>query len=191
LEKSWLKILKKIDKKKKNSQITQKNLILILLNKLMYGGSELNIRKIIIEASKFGTVLIKPHTRNMKINFIKDLLKKNKIVLVDSFNTSYLIMVSKIVIFWGTSMGMHAVLQKKQVIYAKFAHELNTVYDYILKKYTAKNISEFQRLISDHFNKNIKYNKSLIKNFERNFSNGGGSTNSKKLYLDFFDHYIN
>ena len=189
-EKSWLKNLNKIDNKNKNLQANNKRIILILLNKLMYKGSKLNIRKIIIEASKYGTVMIKPHTRNMKISFIKDLLKNNKIILVDSYNTSYLIMISKIVVFWGTSMGMHAILQKKKVIYAKFAHKLSTVYDSTLKKYTAKNISEFKKLIDYHLNKNIKYNKGLIKTLERKFSNGGTNTNSKKLYLDFFDRYI-
>ena len=69
----------------------------------MYKGSAENIKKMIDVASQFGTVLVKPHTRNMKIGFIKDLIKKN-IILVDKYNTSYLIFISNIIVFWGTSM---------------------------------------------------------------------------------------
>ena len=166
-EKSWLKILSNITKTHEETLINRnKPIILILLNKLMYKGSAENIKKMIDVASQFGTVLVKPHTRNMKIGFIKDLIKKKNIILVDKYNTSYLIFISNIIVFWGTSMGVQAVLQGRPVIYAKLAHKLKTVYEPLLKNMTANTIYEFKNLIKNMINKNQKLEKdlSLIKN---------------------------
>ena len=196
-EKSWLKILSNITKTHEETLINRnKPIILILLNKLMYKGSAENIKKMIDVASQFGTVLVKPHTRNMKIGFIKDLIKKKNIILVDKYNTSYLIFISNIIVFWGTSMGVQAVLQGRPVIYAKLAHKLKTVYEPLLKNMTANTIYEFKNLIKNMINKKSKIrkrfipNKKLIMDFQSIFSNGGEKVNSKIVYLKFINRLI-
>lgn len=191
-EKSWLKILSNIDNSNKKIKINKnKPIILILLNKLIYKGSAENIRKLIYEASQFGSVLVKPHTRNMKVGFIKDLIKEDNIILVKNYNTSYLIKISDLIIFWGTSMGVEAVLKKKRVIYAKFAHQLETVYEKFLKKFTANDVREFKILIKKIFEHESKNDQKLLELFNYTFSNGGGNINSRKLYLDFLNRIVN
>ena len=81
-------------------------------------------------------------------------------------------------------------MQNKRVIYAKFAHNLSTIFDNYLKDFTANNNDELNKLLSSDNNspKNIKSN--IINNFEYEIINGSSSLNSKNNYLNFFEKFI-
>ena len=170
--------------------INKRKIIVIFLNKLLYGGNSSNIKKIIEISMNYGFVIIKPHTRKMKINFIKDILKNKNIFLASKIDSNTLINNLDIAVFWGSSIALQAIMQKKKVIYAKFAHNKKTIYDEYLKNFTAEDLNDYHRILKELIASNDPMENSILKNIEKKYIKGGSSESPEKKYLDFFDTKI-
>ena len=184
--KSWLKKIDEINELSTKRYEKTKFDILILPNKTMYGGNIKNIIYLMDRISKIENVrvAIKPHTRNMKVSFLKKYIDLKNFYLKEKIPTSVLINNSDLIIFWGTSVGLEAILKNKNFIYAKLCHSYPTIYDKILNKNVATNKKRLDKLLLENLsrrkkNKPMNTNEFFLKKYI-----GNGKTIEK--YINFF-----
>ena len=104
--------------------------IVVFPNKLMYRGNADAVKQIIEICTQHGSVIVKPHTRNMDIGFIERTHLKHQCRIVgNETNSSDLIRWCDIAVFWGSSIGIQVIMEHKKFIYARFAHHYPTIYD--------------------------------------------------------------
>ncbi len=170
-DKHWIEIINKNYYKyetllKNYFKDNQKINVVIFLNKLHYNVNKQMLLKAINDLSNIEHInlIIKPHTRGMRVNFFK-IEKKNKsrIKIVNNNIPSYAL--SKwchLGIVWGSSIGIQLVFDNKELIYPKFLHTNETIYDEYLKKCIVSSPKEMVEKINSF---NLKNNNSY--NFEQ------------------------
>lgn len=185
--KSWLKKIDTINKLAAQKNRKKEFDILILTNKIMYGGDIKNIHYLMDRISQVANikVAVKPHTRNMKVSFLRKYIDLKNFYLVEKIPTSVLINNSDLIIFWGTSVGLEAISKNKKFIYAKLCHNYPTIYDRISKENVATNRNELDKLILKFLRKRKK-NKSINK-YQVFLNNQIGDETSVRKYINFFE----
>jgi hypothetical protein len=135
--------------------------IVFMLSKLEYGVNSEEIINSINACSLMENVIVivKPHTRGMKL---EDLACKinDKVIDGSQYSSSDLINWADFVTFTGSSIVFHAILSNKFVIYLKYCHIFETIFDSIDSKFIANNLNELLLI--------IKNQKGTI-NYDRNF----------------------
>jgi len=135
--------------------------IVFMLSKLEYGVNSEEIINSINACSMMDNVIVivKPHTRGMKL---EDLTCKinDKVIDGSQYSSSDLINWANYVTFTGSSIVFHAILSHKFVIYLKYCHIFETIFDSIDKKFIANNLDELLLIIKNH--------KEAV-NYDRNF----------------------
>jgi hypothetical protein len=124
--------------------------IVLFLNKLVYRGSADSVNELIRVCSGIGTTVVKPHTRDMDVSFIRDGGQCGDTVVVDnSVASSSLIEWCDVALFWGTSMGIQVIACGKPFIYPSFAHGYKTIYETYFPDRVASTLEEVARLLSE------------------------------------------
>lgn len=164
----WLKKLDKIYEKylfRLNNLFSNNNHnIVLFLTKLHYNVDKNKLLNMIKDLSSLENInlIIKPHTRGMKTNFFKINFKDTKRVkIVDNSIPSFAL--SKWCnagIVWGSSIGIQLIVDNKNLIYPKFLHSNQTIYDVeYLKNCIVLNSKDLiKKIKSLNSNKNITYN---------------------------------
>lgn len=125
--------------------------IVFMLSKLEYGVKSEEIINSINACSLMDNVIVivKPHTRGMKL---KDLACKinDKVIDGSHYSSSDLINWANFVAFTGSSIVFHAILSNKFVIYLKYCHVFETIFESIDSKFIANNLDELLLIIKNH-----------------------------------------
>lgn len=151
----WYKRRKDFFKKKFTLEANGKIKIAVFMNKLMYGGKLFEIMDMISTVKSQGCIVIKPHTRNMRMGDFKKILK-NVTLLNNSIPSQCLIEWCDIGIVWGSSIGIDLLHENKAIIYPKFVHNYDTIYEKYLPNTVAKDTNEMSVMINK-----IKQNNSV------------------------------
>lgn len=124
--------------------------IVLFLNKLVYRGRGDSVNELIRVCSAIGSTVVKPHTRDMDVSFLRGADQGGDTVVVDnSIASSSLIEWCDIALFWGTSMGIQVIARGKPFIYPSFAHGYKTIYETYFPDRVAGSLEEVQRLLSE------------------------------------------
>ena len=160
---SWIQTLNGIDNHSFSiNECGNKTIkIVFMLSKLEYGVNSEEIINSINACSLMDNVIVivKPHTRGMKL---EDLACKinDKVIDGSQYSSSDLINWADFVTFTGSSIVFHAILSNKFVIYLKYCHIFETIFDSIDSKFIANNLNELLLI--------IKNQKGTV-NYDRNF----------------------
>jgi hypothetical protein len=103
-----------------------------MLSKIEYGVDLENIIEVINNCAKMNNslVILKPHTRGMKIDTWRD--KLNPAVIDGSrFSSSVLIEWAHTVLFTGSSIIFQAMIMHKNVVFLKYCQKYETIFDNI------------------------------------------------------------
>ena len=191
-EKEWIRIQEKnIINKEINLSVKGKIKIVLFPNKLMYSAKPDAIISLIQNVSQIGTLIIKPHTRKMTLNFLNDTIGKYDVKIVrDSYSSSELIKWCDVGILWGGSIGLQLLMMNKSLIYAKHAHSLPTIYEKYLPEIVVNNDSMLIEMI-----KKINGNKGKVNYKQENADllindlvyAGSITKNVNERYIKFFE----
>lgn len=120
--------------------------IIFFLNKLHYNVDKKLLIKLIqlLADLELINLIIKPHTRGMKTDFFNIKPKnRDKVKIVNNEIPSYaLTKWCDAGIVWGSSIGIQLVIDNKELIYPKFLHKNETIYDLFLKNTIVSNPKE-------------------------------------------------
>jgi hypothetical protein len=165
--------------------------IVIFPSKLHYKGELDAYSEIILNVCRFSkSVVLKPHTRHMRLHELKTAIKESNITVVgNEISSTKLINWCDVGIVWGSSIGIQLVIDNKPLVYPKYAHKLETIYDKYLPETICDNtptlISRLQKINSSKSNYYISENK---ERFIREIVYGGDvNGNVSKRYTNFFE----
>jgi hypothetical protein len=190
-EQDWLKKQKEVFSKNKYNLSGDDVKIVIFPSKLHYKGLKSAYTDIIEQACQLSNrVVLKPHTRHMRLHDLKASIKSSGIkVVTNQFSSTELINWCDIGIVWGSSIGIQLVVQNKKLFYPRYAHDLETIYDKYLPEIVVNNTEELIEGIKKHLNnKNINYSdKSKNKFIEEVIYGGDMAQSPLQKYTQFFD----
>ncbi len=148
---SWINTLVEIASKniekdhllKKNSE----KKIVFMLSKIEYGVDLQNLIETINICAKIknSCVIVKPHTRGMTLDAFKSRLN-DSVYDGAKYSSNELTIWADTVLFTGSSIVFQAMLLKKKVIYLKYCHKYNTIFDdsdAVLIARSADDVKEF------------------------------------------------
>ena len=148
----WMKTQSAVFKDYEFQYKCKKNALKIVIfpNKLLYKGKISEIRDLVRATCKVSKcVVIKPHTRGMKIDFLRDLIVKHDIrVAMHETPSSLLIDWCDVGVVWGSSIGIQLLGKKKSLIYPQFVHDNSTIFSKHLPNCKALNIEHYIELLS-------------------------------------------
>lgn len=148
---SWINTLAEIASKNiEKDHLLKKNSnkkIVFMLSKIEYGVDLQNLIETINICAKIknSCVIVKPHTRGMTLDPIKNQLNKN-VFDGSKYSSNELTVWADTVLFTGSSIIFQAMLLKKKVIYLKHCHRYNTIFDdsdAVLIARSADDVKEF------------------------------------------------
>ena len=190
-EEYWLKKQKRVFNANKYNLKGDGIKIVIFPSKLHYKGVLTAYSEIIEQVCQLSNrVVLKPHTRHMKLHALKASIKNSGIKVVrDQFSSSDLINWCDIGIVWGSSIGIQLVVENKTLFYPKYAHDLETIYDKYLPETVVNNTEELIEGIKKTIkNKALNYsNKSKNKFIEEVIYGGDVDQSPLQKYTQFFD----
>jgi len=133
----WVKKLSTEAKKDINNgeqllKMPYRKKIIFMLSKIEYGVDLENIIEVINNCAKMNNslVILKPHTRGMKIDTWRN--KLNPAVIDGSrFSSSVLIEWSHTVLFTGSSIIFQPMIMHKKVVFLKYCQKYETIFDNI------------------------------------------------------------
>ena len=148
-EKNWIRRMDSIYHTSKSDILpeTKSLKVAIFPSKLLYRGDPLMIRDIVSSVCDvFDNVLIKPHTRGMKLEFLQDVLDNNSIKIANNSTSSHsIIKWCDVAIVWSTSVGLHVLAEGKIFLNPAFAHKNETIYNEYLPQCTSYSLDEFKQ----------------------------------------------
>ena len=189
---NWLNKQKKSLKKKIFKLEGFGKKIIIFPSKMHYRGNIKSYREIIEGVCKVSDrVVMKPHTRHMRLHFLKSSINRSGIKIINNeYSSNELIDWCDIGIVWGSSIGIQLLLQNKSLFYPKYAHELETIYDKYLPESVTNSTSDLTERIKS--SKSPNYSQSNKENFINNIVYAGEPEKSPlKRYADFFSKITN
>ncbi len=151
----WAKINLNLIKKSnpKISNLKKKTKIVFFLPHWSYNVDKTKtlscIKKLTLD--KTNLIVIKGHTRgtgSLSKKEYKNFKKYNNLILDSSIHSPELIRLSDIIINFGSSIGIEALIQKKIYINPSFLHQNRTIFDNTKLVHIPKNIKEFINLIN-------------------------------------------
>ena len=189
-EYDWIEKLNDLYYRKKFSIDNEDIKILILPNKLHYKGVLKAFNAIIEEMGKLSkSVVLKPHTRDMRLHSFKSAIANWGVTIVhNDVPSSVLIDWCDVGIVWGSSIGIELIMRDKPLIYAKYAHTNETIYDKYFPEIVVKDSIELVDNINKiRVNKGPNYHKSNKEEFIKDVIYGGKVGQSvASRYIDFF-----
>jgi hypothetical protein len=189
-EYDWIEKLNDLYSSKKFRLDSEDTKILILPNKLQYGGVLEAFIAIIEAMGKLSkSVVLKPHTRDMRMHSFKSTIADWGVTVVhNDVPSSVLINWCDVGIVWGGSIGIELIMRDKPLIYAKYAHTNETIYDKYFPEIVVKDSIELVDKINNiEVNKGPNYLKKNKEEFVKDIIYGGKRGQSvSKRYIDFF-----
>jgi hypothetical protein len=164
--------------------------VVVFPNKIHYKVNIDELKLLLIEISKNSDcILLKPHTRGMKLDFLKEVIDSNNISVIDRKTPSAsLIEWADVILLGGGSIGIQAIINKKPVLNLAYTHDNYTIYDKYLPTTICNNlesvVSELKK-IKDGSYCNYAYSQSDI--FIKDLVYAGNDPYSvSEKYLSFF-----
>jgi hypothetical protein len=165
--------------------------IVIFPNKLLYKGKIPEIRDLVIASCKVSKcVVIKPHTRGMKLDFLRDLIIKYDIkVIKNNTPSSLLVDWCDVGVVWGSSIGIQLVGKNKPLISPQFVHDNATFFSKYLPKSQALDLENYSQLLNQiKIDKASNYSdEERLGLLEEQVYDGDVTSCVAKKYVDFFN----
>jgi len=182
----WIKINDEISPKIKLEK-TDKKILTFMPQQAQYNIDLQAQVKLIEEINKLDNYLIyfKPHTRNQNEKFFDKVSKLKNVRMANNILSSQLIDISDGIIVYGSSIVLEATYKSKLVLYPKFLHKNETIFE----KYNGCEKFESLDEIIKYLEKGLKkhYTKEDEKNTLIHSSNSNDSKNILQDYVEFFE----
>jgi hypothetical protein len=133
-----------------NLSTSNRRRIVFMLSKMEYGVNELKLIDTINEISKieFVEIAIKPHTRGMQINQIKNLLNP-KVFIADSYSSTQLINWCDYIFFTGSSIVFQGIILNKIIVFLSYCQNYQTIFDDCEFIFNPKDLNDAVSIITD------------------------------------------
>jgi hypothetical protein len=193
-DKDWISLLKsdvyqnmrRIDSCKKGD-----TKVVIFGSNLFYKGNPEKIKKMIAIVSKHtNCIIFKPHTRVMKMGFIKKIIGNCNIEV--SYEPSVVLSEwCDLAVFWGSSIGIHILAENKAVLYPKFVHRNTTIYEKYIPDCIAHDLHDFDRKMREFVKNNKKcYTVEQVKNLMNDTVYNNENMNVSQKYANFLEDIV-
>ncbi len=143
----WISKIGKVYDKSLHIQASNgRTKVVIFLSKNLHKGYPENVKQIILSTIESNCyVVLKPQTRGMKVDFLKDIILNfsDQVYVAHNESSCALSRWCDISVVWGSSIGLQVLLDDKNLIYAKLAHDNNTIYDYYLPDTVVSSIDQY------------------------------------------------